>query len=426
MIDPKMLREDPDALRAAAREKNVTVDVDALVALDVRRRELLGEFEACRAKQKRAGEGIAKASGDEKQGLIAAMKEVADRVKELSAALEEVQAELDAGLALVPNPPLAEVPRGASEEDNVVLRCVPEVVPELPFEPRDYMDIAALCRLIDVERAGKVSGTRFGYILRELALMEFAVVRYALEKLSSEGFVPAVPPVMIREEAMAAMGYMARGAEEIYRTQDDLFLVGTSEQSMGPFHMDEMLDASELPLRYCAFSTCFRREAGSYGKDTRGILRVHQFDKVEMFVFCKPDQSRDEHKLLLRMEEDLVRGLGIPYRVLDICTADLGDPAAAKFDVECWMPGQGAYRETHSTSNCTDYQARSLGVRYRPQAQAPPEYVHTLNGTAFAVGRILIAILENYQREDGGVTVPEALRPHMGGLASIEPRVTVA
>ncbi len=422
MIDIKLIRENPDFVRQAAAAKGVEVDVDKLVELDKEVRRLKTESEAMRQKQKQAGKDIAKAKGEEKQRLIAAMKDVADQVKRLNERLAAAQEELRKMLLLVPNPALPEVPVGASEEENVVVKVVEGTCPKMDFEPKDYLELAEACDIIDVERAGKVSGSRFGYLKREAALMEFALVQLAFHTLVQEGFCPMAPPVMIKPEPMEAMGYLTRGYDEVYRVQDNLFLVGTSEQSTGPYHMGEILEEEELPKRYVSFSTCFRREAGAHGKDTRGILRVHQFDKVEMFSFCRPDDSRREHQFLISMEEKLVQALGLPYRLVQMCTGDLGDPAANKNDIECWMPGQGQYRETHSCSNCTDFQARRLKVRYRRREDGAVEPVHTLNGTAFAIGRTLIAIIENYQQADGSILVPEALRPYMAGQEVIPVR----
>lgn len=415
MIDIKLIREEPDFVRQAAANKGVEIDVDKIVALDEDVRRLKTESEAIRQKQKQAGKDIAKAQGEDKQKMIAAMKEVADRVKAFGEQLAAAEEELRKAMLLVPVPALPEVPVGASEEENVVVRQVEGAGPKMDFEPKDYLELAEACDIIDVERAGKVSGSRFGYLKNEGALMEFALVQLAFQTLAQEGFCPVVPPVMIKPEPMEAMGYLARGYDEVYRVQDDLFLVGTSEQSTGPYHMGEILDEDELPKRYASFSTCFRREAGAHGKDTRGILRVHQFDKVEMFCFCHPEKSREEHQFMIGLEEKLVQMLGLPYQLVQMCTGDLGDPAANKNDIECWMPGQGAYRETHSCSNCCDFQARRLKVRYRRKDDGKVEHVHTLNGTAFAIGRILIAIIENYQQADGRILVPAALRPFMGG-----------
>ena len=421
VIDPKLLRENPELLRKGCEAKGVEVDVEALVELDARRRSLIGEVESIRAEKNRVGKDIAKARGDEKAALIAKMQEVGGKEKGLAAELARVEEEFPKLLARVPNPPLPGVPVGPGESANEVLREVAGGAQSPSFKPRDYMDIATACDCIDTDRAAKVSGTRFGYLKNEAALLEFALVQHAFKRLVEAGFTPTVPPVMLRREPMEAMGYMARGEDEIYHTQDDLYLVGTSEQSLGAYLMDEIIPEDKLPVRMCAFSTCFRREAGSYGKDTKGILRVHQFDKVEMFSFCHPTKSVEEHKLILSVEERLVSDLGLSYRVVRIGSGDLGDPAAAKFDIECWMPGQGAYRETHSCSNCTDFQARSLRIRFRP-SEGEVEPVHTLNGTAYAIGRILIAIMETYQTEEGGFIIPAVLRPYLGGLELVRPR----
>lgn len=422
MVDPRLLRENPNLLRRGCKAKGVEVDIDALIRLDERRRSLIGEVEGIRAEKNRVGREIAKARGEEKASLIARMKEVTAREKDLAAELTRVEEEFYRGLALVPNPPLPDVPVGPGESANTVIREVAGSAPAPAGPVRDYMEIARACDCIDTERAAKVSGTRFGYLKNEAVLLEFALVRHALKRLTEAGFVPVVPPVMLRREPMEAMGYMARGEDEVYRTQDDLYLVGTSEQSLGAYLMDEIIPEDRLPVRMCAFSTCFRREAGSYGKDTKGILRVHQFDKVEMFSFCHPARSVEEHRLILSLQERLVSDLGLSYRVVQIGTGDLGDPAAAKFDIECWMPGQNAYRETHSCSNCTDFQARSLRVRYRPSDGGELEFVHTLNGTAYAIGRTLIAIIETYQTQEGGFIVPPVLRPYLDGLEVVRPR----
>ena len=422
MIDIKLVRDDPAALRQAALDKGIELDVDRLVQLDAQVRALKVEAEGQRRKQKEVGKQIASTQGPDKQQMIADMKDVSAQVKALGERLAAAEDELRQAMLLVPNPALPDVPKGESEEQNVVVREVEGACPKLEGEAKDYLDLAQACDIIDVERAGKVSGSRFGYLKREAALMEFALAQFAFQTLTQERFCPIVPPVMIKPEPMDAMGYLIRGYDEVYRVQDELFLVGTSEQSTGPYHMDEILDEAELPKRYAAFSTCFRREAGAHGKDTRGILRVHQFDKIEMFSFCHPDRSLDEHDLILAMEEKLVQALGLPYRVVQMCTGDLGDPAANKRDIECWMPGQGQYRETHSCSNCTDFQARRLKVRFREQETGAVQHVHTLNGTAFAIGRTLIAIIENYQRPDGSILVPDALRPYMAGVEVIPVR----
>jgi len=373
-----------------------------------------------RARQKKLGE-------ERKVEEAKKLKEELRLKEEALSAEEKAREEV---LRQLPNPAFAYVPVGKSDKENVVLREVGEK-PQFDFTPKDYLALAEALDCIDVPRGAKVSGARFAYIKREAAMLEFALVRFVFDSLLPHGFIPVVPPVMVKEEMMRGMGYVDRGEdkdETYFLEKDGLYLVGTSEQSMGPMFADEIFEEEELPKRYVAFSTCFRREAGSYGKDTKGILRVHQFDKLEMFSFCHPDRSGEEHKLLLSLEEQMMQALGVPYHVLDICTGDLGTPAAAKFDIEAWMPGQnngtGEYRETHSTSNTTDFQSRRLNIRFRPRADKEgtkkPEYVHLLNGTAFAIGRIIIAILENYQREDGTIGIPKALQPYMGGMTEIK------
>jgi len=286
---------------------------------------------------------------------------------------------------------------------------------EFDFKPKGHLEIGQNLNLIDVKRAAKVSGTRFGYLKNEAVLLEFALIKLAFDSLTKKGFQPIIPPVMMKKEMMRGMGYLEQTDREeaYYLKKDDLFLAGTAEQPIGTMHAEEIFEQNELPKRYLGFSTCFRREAGSYGKDTQGIFRVHQFDKVEMFSFCKPEESQREHKMFLSLEEELMRKLKIPYQIVNICTGDLGRPAAAKYDIEAWLPSESRYRETHSTSNCTDFQARRLNIRYRNKFNKL-NFVHTVNGTAFAIGRTIIAILENYQRKDGKVDVPKVLQKYIG------------
>jgi len=425
MLDVNFLRENAEKLKAGVKSKRVDpVIVDQFLASDKEWRDQTFAVEALRAELNKFS----------KERNIEKAKEVKVKMKETEQGLAELEARRQKLLLQIPNPPLASVPMGESDKDNQVLREVGKK-PVFDFPHKDYVELGEALNLIDTERAGKVSGSRFGYLKGDAALLEMALVQFVFQfltdkkkiskiikanklKLIANPFVPVIPPVMVKPEAMQAMGYVERGGEEIYHLEkDNLYLVGTSEQSVGPMHRDEVLDGVALPLRYVAFSTCFRREAGSYGKDTRGILRVHQFDKVEMFTICAPENSGEEHKLLLAIEEALMQELEIPYHVLNICTADLGDPAAAKYDLEAWLPGQneknGEYRETHSTSNTTDYQARRLNIKYKT-ADGKKEFVHTLNGTAFAIGRILIAILENYQTAKGTVKVPKVLAKFVG------------
>jgi len=318
---------------------------------------------------------------------------------------------------MLPNIPFEDVPVGKDDSQNIILRKVGKSTKG----GKDYMQLGQDLNLIDIDRAGKVAGSRFGYIKNELALLEFALIKLVMDTLKNlpagrQGkFQPVIPPVMVKNQMARGTGYFeaADEKEAYYLPADDMYLVGTSEQSLVAMHADEVLDEKKLPLRYVGFSTCFRREAGSYGKDTKGILRVHQFDKLEMVIFSKVEDSATEHKLLLSIEEKLMKALGLPYQVINICTGDLGRPAAAKFDIETWLPSENKYRETHSTSNCTDYQARRLNIRYK-DANNKMQFVHTLNGTAFAIGRILIMILENYQQKDGSIKVPKVLQKYCG------------
>lgn len=418
MLDINFIRQNPDKVKEGCKKKQVKVNIDKLLELDKKHRKLLQEIEALRAEKNKASGKIAQAKGKEKIKLIYKMKKVDAKGDKLVPKLKKIDGEFNKLMLQVPNMPLREVPVGKNESENKVVREVGDK-PKFDFKPKDYMEIAEKLDLIDTKRAAKVAGSRFGYLKNEAVLIEFALIQFVFDILAKERFIPVVPPVMLNEKAMRAMGYLERGSEEVYQTkQDGLYLVGTSEQSIGAMHMDEVFAEIDLPRRYAAFSTCFRREAGSYGKDTKGILRVHQFDKMEMFSFAKPEDSKSEHQFLLSMEEKVVQALKLPYRVVQMCTGDLGDPAANKIDVECWMPGQGTYRETHSTSNCTDFQARRLNIRYKNADGL--NYTHTLNGTAVAIGRMLIAIIENYQQKDGSIKIPEALKSYLGGLDSIK------
>ncbi|MGB3988156.1 MAG: serine--tRNA ligase [Minisyncoccales bacterium] len=421
MLDIKYIKNNPEAVKKGSKDKGVEVDIGLLLDLDEKRRELLQKIEEFRAQKNKANETIKSADDKEKEEIITKMKLVDLEEDKVQEEFKKVDGEFRKIMRSIPNIAFESVPVGKDDSENIVLREEGEK-PNFEFEPKDYLDIAENLDIIDVKRAAKVSGSRFGYLKGDAVLMEFALVKLAIETAVQKGFVPVVPPVMIFPEMMEKMGHIEESdraperwkGEDVYFLKDDpLLLVGTSEQSIGPMHADEVFLKDELPKRYIGFSSCFRREAGSYGKDTKGILRVHQFDKIEMFSFCLPDKSKEEHQLLLSIEEDLMRKLGLPYRVIDICTGDLGMPAASKYDIEAWMPGQGQYRETHSTSNCTDFQSRRLNIRYRDK-EGQNDFVHMLNGTAIAVGRILIAIIENYQREDGSVKVPDALVEYVG------------
>jgi seryl-tRNA synthetase len=382
-----------------------------LLRLDERRRELLPEIEQGRARQNEANDSIAEAkrSGGDAKAAIAEMREVAAKIKQQEGELAEVEGTLDELAATLPNLPHPDAPEGETEEDAKPIREVGEK-PDFSFEPLDHLELGQRHGWIEIEAAAALAGSRFAYLLGDLAMLEFALVRFAMEMVRGEGFTPAIPPVLVREQALYGTGFFPGEREMIYEVpKDELFLVGTSEVSLAGLHADQILEAGELPRRYAGFSTCFRREAGAAGRDTRGIFRVHQFDKVEMFSFVLPEESEAEHERLLAIEEQILAALELPYRVVDIPVGDLGAPATRKFDCEAWIPSQERYREVTSCSNTTDFQARRLGARYRPEKGASPEVLHTLNGTAVAVGRTLIALIENGQQEDGTVALPKAL-----------------
>jgi len=412
MLDIKFIRENPEIVKDAVKKKAMKVDIDRILELDKERRDILQIVEKLRAEQNRASHAIsAEKDEKEKKGLISEMRDVKKNLQDNEGTFQKIEKELSGLLKLVPNIPFDDVPVGEDESANVVLREVGKK-PKFAFDAKDYLTIAQHHDWIDIERAAKVSGSRFGYIKGDLALLEFAIVRYAMDVLTSEGFTPVLPPVLVRPEHMEAMGFLhGEAADDVYYLEkDELYLVGTSEQAIGPMHAGEVLKEEELPKRYVGFSTCFRREAGSYGRDTKGILRVHQFDKVEMVVFAHPDKSREEHKYLLSLNEKMMQELKLPYRVVHISTGDMGLAKADMYDIETWIPSENAYRETHSASNITDFQARRLNIKFGKDRQ----YVHMLNATVFAIGRTLIAIIENYQTNTGEVEVPKALQSYFG------------
>jgi seryl-tRNA synthetase len=416
VLDLRLIRRDPDAVRAALARRGES-DVGALdrvIALDARRREILPRLEGLRAEQNAANQAIAQAkkAGEGADEAIARMREVAAEAKALNEELTAVEAELTPALAQLPNLP----DETAAAQDTVVKEVGDPWTAEWI---RDHLELAGPDR-IDMERGARLSGSRFAYLRGDVARLELSLVSWVLDLLGEQGFEPVIPPVLVREEALYGTGFLPDTEQQIYHLPaDDLYLVGTSEVALASLHAGEILE--NLPKRYAGFSPCFRREAGAAGKDTVGIFRVHQFDKVEMFSFVEPDASRDEHERLLAIEESIMQALGLPYRVVNIAVDDLGASAAKKYDCEAWLPSQQRYRELTSTSNTTDYQARRLEIRYRPDGgKAKPEVVHTLNGTAVAVGRTLIAMLENGQQEDGSVVLPEALRAY-GAPASLAP-----
>jgi len=408
VLDLRRLRAEPEAVRAALARRGDGSDqqVDQVLRLDARRRQVLPELEELRARKNEASEAIAaaKRAGDDAAEAIAAMREVSAREKTLQGELADVDEKLRAAMAALPNPPVDEAP-----PEDTVLREVGE--PRTLPNPRDHLELAGA--MIDMEAGARVAGSRFAYLKGDLVMLELALVRWAMEVLRGHGHEPVIPPVLVREEALFGTGFLPDTEQQIYRLADDpLFLTGTSEVPLASLHAGEILEAGDLPLRYAGFSSCFRREAGAAGRDTRGIFRVHQFDKVEMFAFVAPEDSAAEHERLLSIEEELLGALGIPYRVVDIAVNDLGSSAVRKFDCEAWLPGQGAYRELTSCSNTTDFQARRLEIRVRPEGGGRPVVAHTLNGTAVAVGRTIIALLENGQREDGTVELPSVLVPY--------------
>jgi seryl-tRNA synthetase len=401
VLDLKAIRADPEPVRAALARRRDGSDarLDRALELDARRRELLPEVEGLKARQNAASQAIAAArkEGRDAADEIAAMQEVARRAKALREELDGVQAELDETLSSLPNPPLPD----AADEDAVLYERG-----EAGRSGKDHLELAG--GLIDMEAGAKVAGSRFAYLKGDLVLLELALVRWALELLRGKGFEPVIPPVLVRDEALYGTGFLPDTEQQIYRLADDaLYLTGTSEVALASLHAGEIVES--LPLRYAGFSPCFRREAGAAGRDTRGLFRVHQFDKVEMFSFVEPEDARDEHERLLANEEEILTALAIPYRVVNIAVGDLGSSAAKKYDCEAWLPGQQRYRELTSTSNTTDFQARRLNIRYRTESGAP-RHAATLNGTALAVGRTLIALLENHGRDDGSVAMPSVLQ----------------
>ena len=418
MIDPKLLRTDPDLVRRSQEARGDSVGlVDELVAADEARRSGIATFERLRAEQKDLGRLIPRAQGDEKAGLLARTKQLAAEVKAAQEASEAAGERFNELVMQLGNIVIDGVPRGG-EDEGIVIETVgtPRDFAAEGFAPRDHLELGEALGAIDMERGTKISGSRF-YVLTGIgAQLELALLNLAMTKAAQWGFSPVIPPALVKPEAMAGTGFLGQAAKDVYHLPaDDLYLVGTSEVALAAFHSDEILDAASLPRQYAAFSPCFRREAGSYGKDTRGIFRVHWFDKVEMFVHCLPGDAEQWHQRLLGFEKEFLNALEIPFQVLDVASGDLGLSAARKYDCYAWLPTQQRYREVTSTSNCTQFQARRLGIRYRVEGGGT-EHVATLNGTLCAMTRIIIMLLENHQLADGTVRVPEALRPYLGGL----------
>ncbi|MBB4887816.1 serine--tRNA ligase [Streptomyces netropsis] len=422
MIDLRLLREDPDRVRASQRARGEDVDiVDALLSADERRRSSSVRFDELRSEQKSLGKLIPKASGDEKAELLKKAGELSAAVKAADAEQDEAAAETQRLLLQVGNLVHPDVPRGG-EDDFVVLETVgtPRDFAAEGFEPKDHLELGQSLGAIDVERGAKVSGSRFYYLTGVGALLELALVNAAIAQATAAGFIPMLTPALVKPRAMEGTGFLGQAAQDVYHLEkDDFYLVGTSEVPLAAYHMDEIIEADKLPLRYAGFSPCFRREAGTYGKDTRGIFRVHQFDKVEMFSYVDPEDAEAEHARLLEWEKQWLTSLELPYQVIDVATGDLGSSASRKFDCEAWIPTQGKYRELTSTSNCDEFQSRRLSVRMRDGKHVKP--LATLNGTLCAVPRTIVALLENHQQADGTVRVPEVLRPYLGGREFLEP-----
>jgi len=413
MIDIKFLRENPDVVRASQKGRGEDVNlVDQVLAIDEKRRVAINEFELLRAEQNTLSKSVGGAKGDEKTKMLESAKDLANKVKSADAKRAELEAQTQAVALLLSNILDPNAPIG-KEEDFVVLEHVGTPREFTDFEPKDHVELGKLLGAIDTERGAKVSGSRSYYLTGVGALLEFALVNYAISSAVKAGFTPVIPPVLVNPPAMEGTGFLGQAAENVYHLEKDgMYLVGTSEVPLAAYHMDEVLPVEKLPLRYAGYSTCFRREAGTYGKDTRGIIRVHQFDKVEMFSFCHPDQALEEHKRLLQWEKDFLNAMEIPYRVIDVASGDLGSSANRKFDIEAWIPTQKAYREVTSTSNCAEFQARRLNIRFKDNDGT--KAVATLNGTLVAIPRMIVAILENHQNADGSVDVPQALQPFLG------------
>ncbi len=416
VIDPKLLRTDPDRLRRAQEARGESPElIDQLLSADEARRGSIAAYERLRAEQKELGALIPKATGEEKVQLLARTKELSAQVKDAQATSDEAGAAFDALMLTLPNPVFEDVPRGG-EDDFVVVEQVgsPRDFAAEGFTPRDHLELGQLLGAIDMERGAKVSGARFYFLTGQGAQLELALTAFAMAKASEWGFTPILPPALVKPSAMEGTGFLGQAAQDVYHLPaDDLYLVGTSEVALAAYHSEEILDAAQLPISYAGYSPCFRREAGSYGKDTRGIFRVHWFDKVEMFVYCAPEDAEAQHQRLLGYEKEFLSLLGLPFQVLEVAAGDLGLSAARKYDCYAWVPSQGKYREITSTSNCTEFQSRRLNTRARYEGGVGP--VATLNGTLCAMTRTIILLLENHQLPDGSVRVPEALRPYLGG-----------
>jgi len=413
MLDINYIKENLEKVKNGCEKKNVKIDFEKLFDLDGQRRNILKELQEVRREKNRLSKEIGKKVGEEKEGLILEMKKHSEREEKLEEKYKEIEKEFFEILFQIPNLPLEGVPEGKDESQNVVSKVWGKPK-KFDFPVKDHLEIGENLDIIDTKRAAKTSGSRFSFLKKEGALLEIALINFVLDLLLKEGFEFVIPPFLIKPELFWGMGYLEKGREDFYFIEkDNLILIGTAEQILGPMHANEVFEEKDLPKRYLGFSSCFRREAGSWGKDVRGILRVHQFDKLEMFSFCLPEQSQKEHQFFLEIEEKIMQALKIPYRVIKVCAGDMAFPTAAQYDIEAWIPSQNRYRETHSTSNCTDFQARRLNIRYRDQKTRKLHFVHTVNGTAAAIQRTILAILENYQKEDGSVEIPKVLQKYL-------------
>ena len=415
MIDLKTLRENPDAVRKSQSARGESAElVDRVISADEARRAAIVEFERVRAEQNALSKSVGSAQGDEKTAILEKAKTLASQVKEADAKKSEAESQARIELMSLSNLIDPAAPVGGEADFKVIEEIgTPRDFEKEGFAAKDHVEIGKALGAIDVERGAKVSGSRFYYLTGVGALLEFALVNYAISSAAKNGFIPVIPPVLVKPAAMEGTGFLGQAAENVFHLEkDDFYLVGTSEVPLAAYHMDEIIDAKKLPLRYSGYSSCFRREAGTYGKDTRGIIRVHQFDKVEMFSFCKPEDAQKEHLRLLEWEKDFLKAMEVPFRVIDVASGDLGSSAARKFDCEAWIPTQNAYREVTSTSNCTEFQARRLNIRMKDEEGTKP--IATLNGTLVAIPRMIVAILENHQQKDGTVKVPQALQSFLG------------
>jgi len=423
MLDIAFIRNNPDAIKEGIRKKRMKMDLDELLAVDEEVRKLRAEVERIRADRNRLSKEIPQLKGQEKEESVARVKSLKESLSDREPKLRATEERFEQLMLMVPNPPLPEVPEGDSDDDNVQIRAFGEPT-KFDFPPRDHLELAEMLDIVDMPRAVKFAGARMYCLKNEGAMLEFALFKFALDHLVSRGFHPMIVPQLVRREAMVGTGFFPLGEEDTFFVEkDDLYLIGTSEVALVSYHMDEILNEKDLPKHYCGYSTCFRREAGSYGRDTRGFYRLHQFNKVEQVVICvnDPEVSREEHHLLLGNAESLMQALGLPHRVALACSAEIGQGQVLKHEIETWMPSRNKYSETHSCSTLHEFQARRLRIRWRGK-NGKTNYCHTLNNTAIASPRIMIPILENFQNEDGSVTIPEVLRPLMNGMERIEPK----